>query len=154
MKVIRCILIIIIFYRIGLITGQTTEYHFKPGNQETAEYDFSPCQQELNDTTLYTIVDSMPEFPGGEDSLYIYIKENLKYPKGRATYEGAVMVYFVVETDGQLTGIQFGETTIIAKDAVRIAESLIKKMPKWETGKCNGRKVRVVYSIPVPFYRE
>lgn len=64
------------------------------------------------------------------------------------------MMYFVVETDGRLSGVQCGETNIIAKNAVKMAESLIKRMPKWETGKCNGKKVRVVYSIPVPFYRE
>ncbi len=122
--------------------------------QEIAEYNVNPCKLESNDTTLYSIVDSMPEFPGGVDSLYIFIKENLKNPKEKYTYDGALMMYFVVETDGRLSGVQCGETNIIAKNAVKMAESLIKRMPKWETGKCNGKKVRVVYSIPVPFYRE
>lgn len=81
MKAIRYLLIIFIFCRAVSLNCQTTIHTVNMDYQEIAEYNVNPCKLESNDTTLYSIVDSMPEFPGGVDSLYIFIKENLKIQK-------------------------------------------------------------------------
>ena len=60
---------------------------------------------------------------------------------------GKVYVTFVVEKDGSLTDIKvirdigFGT----GKEAIRV----LKSSPKWTPGEKNGKKVRVLYSIPI-----
>ena len=39
---------------------------------------------ETSVTKVYTIVDQMPEFPGGEVALYQYLKDEVRYPPAAA----------------------------------------------------------------------
>jgi TonB family protein len=99
----------------------------------------------------YTIVDEMPEFPGGPDALYPYIRETLKYP-GTAIeqgVEGIVYLTFVVETDGTLSDIKVlrGIGAGCDEEALRI----VRGMPKWKPGKQRGVPVRVRYNLPIRF---
>ena len=52
-----------------------------------------------------------PEFIGGEDSLYAFLKKNVHYPKEaiEKKVEGKVFVSFIVEKDGSITNAK-GET--------------------------------------------
>jgi protein TonB len=102
------------------------------------------------DRTIYTIVEQMPEFPGGPDSLTKYIFENLRYPN-QATVEGVVYVGFIVEPDGTLSAIEVvrGIEPNYDKEAVRI----IKSLPRWEPGIHEGKPVRVKLRVPVRFKR-
>ena len=34
-----------------------------------------------NDTTIYTVVDEMPQFPGGDSAMVAYITNNVHYPQ-------------------------------------------------------------------------
>src|SRR5436853_139199 len=51
--------------------------------------------------TVYTIVEQMPEFPGGEKKMLDYVSDNFKVPKG--TPDGRVYVNFVITTAGKVT---------------------------------------------------
>lgn len=100
--------------------------------------------------TIYSNVDSMPEFPGGIDSLNLFINNNLRWPEDNgAEYSGRVYISFIVETDGTLTNkkILRGIDKPVDDEALK----LIEKMPKWKTGKCKGNPVSVRYIIPIPF---
>jgi periplasmic protein TonB len=61
--------------------------------------------------------------------------------------KGKVYVTFVVEKDGSLTDIKvlrdIGYGT--GKEAIRV----LSKCPKWMPGEQNGKKVRVLYSLPI-----
>ena len=100
---------------------------------------------------VFTVVEDMPVFPGGQKALISYLAENIKYPaeakKDKIT--GKVFVSFVVEKDGSI-----GDTKILRgighgcdKEALRVIEG----MPNWTPGKQKGKAVRVAYNIPIKF---
>ena len=103
---------------------------------------------------VYTVVEQMPEFPGGNDKLREYISSNTQYPQEAIEkgVEGKVFVGFVVEKDGSigdvklLRGIGYG----CDEEAMRV----VKSMPKWIPGRQHGKTVRVGYQIPVFFKLE
>lgn len=98
-----------------------------------------------------TIVEEMPEFPGGPEALYPYIRENLKYPEKaiKQGVEGIVHLTFVVETDGTLSDIKVlrGIGAGCDEEALRI----VRGMPKWKPGKQRGKAFRVRYNLPIRF---
>lgn len=108
-----------------------------------------PVQQE--DNQVYTYVEQMPEFPGGEAKLLKYLADNIKYPPmaSENDIQGRVIIEFVVGADGKIKdakvakGIGFG----CDEEALRV----VKSMPPWNPGKQNGRSVNVNYRVPVKF---
>jgi protein TonB len=101
--------------------------------------------------TVFTIVEKMPEFPGGPKAFNKFLMENLKYPKmEQVTHiEGTVYVSFIVDTDGKITDIEIlrAPSPGLAKEAERV----IKMMPKWIPGEQRGNKVRVKFNQPLKF---
>lgn len=100
---------------------------------------------------VFTIVEEMPSFPGGEAKLMEYLQTKIKYP-GIARengISGRVYVTFVVDKDGKikeaklLRGIGGG----CDEEALRV----VKSMPDWKPGRQNGRNVSVQYNLPVNF---
>ncbi len=94
------------------------------------------------------IVELMPSFPGGNEALMDYLKNNLVYPQ-EDSVEGRVVISFVVERDGSITEAQVAKSLAPAYDeeALRV----IKAMPKWAPGRRNGETTRTKYSIPISF---
>ena len=106
------------------------------------------------DTTapVFHVVEYLPEFPGGEDSLKKFLVDNIVYPKRAVEqeWEGRVVIGFVVEVDGSLSGIKVLRSSghvILDEEALRVAKS----MPNWIPGKQRGKNVRVQFQIPVIF---
>lgn len=108
----------------------------------------SSVQQAKFDTTLFTMVEINPQFPGGQAAMDRFIDKNLNYPSGESK-QGRVIVDFVVERNGSLTDIKVvrGLSEAINAEAVR----LVSSFPNWIPGMQNGRKARVYYSIPIKF---
>jgi TonB family protein len=100
---------------------------------------------------IYTAVEQNPEFVGGQDKMYQYLGENIKYPAAaqRADVSGRVFVKFIVEDDGTIgdvvvmKGIGFG----CDEEAIRV----VKSMPRWKPGVQNGKNVRVYYNMPIVY---
>lgn len=111
----------------------------------------APVEEE-EEEVVFVVVESMPEFPGGQQQLYKYINENIKYPviAQENGIQGRVICQFVVNRDGSLVDIDVvrssGEPSL-DKEAVRV----IKSMPKWKPGKQRGKPVRVKYTLPINF---
>ena len=99
----------------------------------------------------YDVVEQMPEFPGGQAALLKWISNNVKYPTiaEENGIQGRVVCTFIVERDGSITDVQVARSIdpSLDKEAVRV----LKKMPRWNSGKQNGQKVRVKYTVPVTF---
>lgn len=99
----------------------------------------------------FTFVEVMPEYPGGSENLYEFIKKNLIYPEAAksAQIEGKVMVGFVVEKDGRLTNFRIvaGKDESCNEEAMR----LCKMMGKWNPGTQGGKPVRVSMVVPISF---
>ncbi len=98
----------------------------------------------------YRIVDQMPEFTGGRDSMLSYLEENINYPADNNT-EGTVVATFVVDTLGNIrtvrTVARFDNSSELEEEVSRV----ISNMPNWIPGKHQGKKVEVMYNIPIGF---
>lgn len=105
-------------------------------------------QHETKDS-VYTSVDQMPEYPGGQGSLLKYITKNLRYPieDKDGGIQSKVIVNFVIDRYGKTRDIKVARS-IGSKFEKSIIE-LIKNMPEWEPGKYKGKAVNVKYVLPV-----
>lgn len=103
------------------------------------------------ETKIFTVVEQMPSFPGGEAALMQYLSKNIKYPPfaEENNIQGRVICTFVVERDGSVTDIHIakGVDPSLDKEAIRV----VSGMPKWIPGRQNGQSVRVKYTLPVTF---
>ena len=111
----------------------------------------APVEEE-EEEVVFVIVESMPEFPGGQQALFKYLSENVKYPviAQENGIQGRVICQFVVNKDGSIVDVEVvrsGGDASLDKEAVRV----IKTMPKWKPGKQRGKPVRVKYTVPVNF---
>ena len=109
-------------------------------------------QEDEEEEVVFVIVESMPEFPGGQQALFKYLSENVKYPviAQENGIQGRVICQFVVNKDGSIVDVEVvrsGGDPSLDKEAVRV----IKSMPKWKPGKQRGKPVRVKYTVPVNF---
>lgn len=108
------------------------------------------AQDTLSERRGYQVVDQMPEFPGGDEKMYRYLSENLKFSKRIIENDpvySKVYVGFIVEADGQLTNFHLkrGESGPLADEVIRV----LKSMPPWNPGKMAGEPVAVEYILPV-----
>jgi protein TonB len=108
-------------------------------------------EEEVVEAEVFTIVEQMPSFPGGDAKMYEYLGKNIKYPQiARETgIQGRVFVNFVVEPDGSVSNVKVlrGIGGGCDEEAMRV----VKGMPKWSPGKQRGKTVRVSYTLPVVF---
>lgn len=110
-----------------------------------------PPKHVVEETKIFTVVEQMPMYPGGDGALMGYLRDNIHYPTVAAEngVQGRVVVGFVVERDGSITDVNIlrGVDPSLDREAMRV----VKSMPKWTPGKQNGSAVRVKYQVPVSF---
>ena len=110
-----------------------------------------PPKHVVEETKIFTVVEQMPMFPGGDGALMGYLRDNIHYPTVAAEngVQGRVVVGFVVERDGSITDVNIlrGVDPSLDREAMRV----VKSMPRWNPGKQNGSAVRVKYQVPVSF---
>lgn len=106
---------------------------------------------EEEEAQIFTVVESMPGFPGGEAARIKYLNNNIKYPQmaRESGIQGRVFVTFVVEKDGSVTDVRVlrGIGGGCDEEAIRV----IQNMPKWQPGKQRGKPVRVQFNMPILF---
>jgi protein TonB len=95
--------------------------------------------------------DVMPEFPGGEQALYTFLSDNIRYPLEAVErgVQGKVVVKFVVAKDGSIKNVKNINSVFPALD--NEALRLIKSMPKWKAGTQEGVPVNVNFTLPITF---
>lgn len=112
--------------------------------------DTKPSTVTTQEETIFTVVEQMPEFPGGMEALYQFLAANIKYPGGPDDcVNGKVIVSFVIEKDGTVSDAKVVRKLHPAFDeeALRV----VKLMPKWEPGRQEGKPVRVQFNLPINF---
>ncbi|MBO7082948.1 MAG: energy transducer TonB [Bacteroidales bacterium] len=108
-------------------------------------------EEEVVEAEIFTIVEEMPEFPGGMQKLADYLAKNIKYPQmaRESGIQGRVFVNFVVEPDGHVSNVNVMRS--LGGGCDEEAMRVVKAMPKWKPGKQRGKAVRVSYILPVNF---
>ena len=111
----------------------------------------APEPPKHEENKIFTVVEQMPMYPGGDAALMQYLSSNIHYPAVAAEngVQGRVVVGFVVERDGSITDVNVMRSVdpSLDREAVRV----VKNMPRWTPGKQNGSAVRVKYQVPVAF---
>ncbi len=100
----------------------------------------------------FLIVEHMPEFPGGKEALFDFLKANLNYPQNAkdSAIKGTVFVQFLVNKAGNLSGFKVmrGIGGGCDEEAIRV----IKLMPnKWKPGIQNKYLESVYFQLPIKF---
>jgi len=100
---------------------------------------------------IFTIVEQMPQFPGGEKEMMAFLSKNLKYPviAQEQGIQGTVFLRFVVGKNGEVSEVtvQRSLDPNCDKEAIRV----VKSMPRFIPGKQNGNPVLVYFNLPVRF---
>jgi len=108
-----------------------------------------PCNIPVTD---YYQLDSVPVFPGGEEMVPVWLKENTKYPASARSHDiqGTVWVSFIIDTTGYvicpkiIKGIEpiLNHASVIA----------VLNMPQWKPGTKNGKKVFTELRLPFNYH--
>ncbi len=112
----------------------------------------APAYEESEDNSLYVMVQEMPEYPGGVDSMKVFLNSNINYKgikKTKATQE-MVRIEFVIEKDGEMTNLAILKSSgnnAFDNEAMRV----VRKMPFWKAGMLDGKLVRTKIIIPVRY---
>ncbi|MBQ8530378.1 MAG: energy transducer TonB [Parabacteroides sp.] len=108
-------------------------------------------EEEESEQQIFTVVEKMPEFPGGMAALMKYLANAIKYPviAQENGIQGRVSCSFVINKDGSIVDavVLRGVDPSLDKEALRV----INAMPKWKPGEQRGKPVRVKYTVPVTF---
>ena len=120
----------------------------RPGPRDSS----SAPAELMDDKPLdFRVVESLPQFPGGAVAFMKWLTRNLRYPLAaeRQKIEGRVVVQFIVERDGSVSGLKVTAPAhpYLNREAMRV----LRTMPKWTPGVQNDRPCRTRVSIPVVF---
>ncbi|HET9569841.1 MAG TPA: TonB family protein [Bacteroidales bacterium] len=103
------------------------------------------------DNQLYTVVDVMPSFPGGEAGLMEFLGKILRYPylAKEKKMEKTVICCFFIEKDGSVKQpfVMQPDIPMFDREALRVIQSL----PKWIPARKQGKPIRVKYILPINF---
>ena len=107
----------------------------------------------LEGDVAFEMVDmTSPEFPGGTQALFNFIRENLQYPNNDTCVTGRVVAQFTVKEDGSIANARVirGIHPDFDKEALRV----INMMPKCKPGTKQGEVVDTEYTVPIIFSAE
>jgi TonB family protein len=112
--------------------------------------DFFPNEQVV-EPDFFTIVEDMPQFPGGDAALMKFITNNTTYPQTAMdnNISGVVYVSYIVGADGRIGNVRVvrGVNAELNAEAVRV----VKLLPSCTPGRQRGQAVPVQFTIPVKF---
>ncbi len=124
----------------------------KPTDNKEVVVDFATVDNNKGpEEQIFTSVEQMPVFPGGDRAMMEFLAQNIKYPTTAQEHniQGKVVLQFVVTKTGEI-----GEVKIVKPvDPELDAEALrvVKLLPKFIPGKSEGKDVAVWYTLPVYF---
>ena len=112
--------------------------------QATGQKNGEPAQ-------VYSFVDQVAEFPGGQEAMIQYLAKQIHYPEEARSkkIEGTVILTFVVTETGKISEIQLarGFEKTCDQEAIRVVQS----MPDWKPAVHNGKKVAMQYTLPIKY---
>ena len=121
-------------------------------NTTTNTLSTTNMQTQQTATKVFTVVEEMPEFKGGNKAMMEFLMMNMKYPQTavKAKQQGRAVVGFVVRKDGTVSDVHITKSAgyaVLDEEAMRV----VKSMPAWEPGKQKGKPVNVKYYVPITF---
>jgi len=116
-----------------------------------AIYSQSNQDSQHPEDSIYSVVEKMPEFPGGEKAVISFLSQTIQYPEKaqKKNEQGKVIVQFVISKTGKVENAKVlkGVSPSLDDEALRV----IGLLPDWIPGEQNGEKVAVYRIIPIMF---
>jgi periplasmic protein TonB len=107
--------------------------------------------EQVIETPVFTVVEEMPSYPGGDEARIKFLTDNIKYPQmaKETGITGTVYVIFTTDEKGRVTDVQLqrGIGGGCDEEAIRV----VKMMPPWNPGKQNGKPVKVRFTMQIKF---
>lgn len=120
-----------------------------PDTEGDPEVDVDYIPEKSPDEPWLPPIETLPEFPGGDNNLLKYIKSNMLIPSMAIELgaSGTVVLQFVVNEEGDIADIKIVQDVCCGcgKAAVR----MLRKMPKWKPANMNGHPVSFTYTLPI-----
>ncbi len=109
----------------------------------------SIAQEDSNATmhdTIYSFVEEMPQFPGGDTAMMGYIANNLHCDSDNQMGK-RILVAFVITKTGSISDVKVMKG--IENGCCEAVLTLIRRMPAWTPGKHLGTAVDVQQFLPI-----
>ena len=107
--------------------------------------------QAADNSQVYTYVEQMPVFPGGQEALVKGLSSTIVYPTEalQQRISGKVIVKYVVDASGRVQDVQVARSAhpLLDAEAVRAVGTL----PAYTPGQQSGRVVPVSLTLPIQF---
>ncbi|MBL4715862.1 MAG: hypothetical protein COA57_15655 [Flavobacteriales bacterium] len=141
----------VVHYGNGTVKRWIDKLFLEKGKWKVAPQFVNSSVVTLEEPEIFTIVEQMPEFKGGQSALFRYLADNIKYPsQAKANgIQGRVYVSFVIDKTGNVTNAKIlrGIGGGCDQESLRV----VNAMPKWIPGKQRGKLVVVQYNLPIRF---
>ena len=139
-----------VFSQTNVDNGQDDRMNFQTAVNEVIVEKPVETPKEVKQE-IFTAVEQMPQFPGGDAALMKYLSSHINYPPMAAenNVQGKVILQFVVGTDGRVGEVKIARS--VDKDLDKEAMRVVKSLPKFIPGRQNGQAVPVWYTLPVSF---
>jgi TonB family protein len=150
MAAIPAFFAVLVFFTAGTV-GNLAAQNTQQQTKTTEEQKVVPQEKSQAAGPVFTVVETMPSFPGGQEAMSKYLATNIKYPENAKAkgIQGTVFITYVVETDGSVSNVKVlrGIESECDAEAFRVVSS----MPKWTPGIQKGQAVRVQFNLPIKF---
>lgn len=107
--------------------------------------------EETDEVFKWYQVQEKASFPGGEEAMDQFIKDNMDIPDIAfdEAESGTVLVTFTVEKNGTLSNIQIASKRKIGYGVEEAAIEVIKKMPRWKPALQRDKPARMAFTKPI-----
>lgn len=122
----------IVFLAIQFVSAQETTTDSKTTDSNNFIYNLDEIKK-------------IPEFPGGMNEFYNFIRKNYNAPS--KTLSDKVLVRFIIEKDGSLSSFKVLKS--VNYDSDKEAVRVLSICPNWIPGEKNGQKVRCKLTLPI-----
>lgn len=113
----------------------------------------APPITSLDSNRIFEVVETMPEFIGGIDSMYRYIYKHFSKPEEaiKNNIQGRVLISFIVNQDGSLSDIKplLPASKHLGYGIEEALVELVKNMPNWKPGYQRNKVVKCRYTLPI-----
>lgn len=128
---------IVVFVMIISISSYNRKDEYQGNTKLNCPYEFD----SLAKMNVFTYVDEMPEYTGGNSAMLKFIVKNFRYPS-QENFQASFKVQFVVDIDGSIIAARIkdrdkDELTLVEKELLKV----VYKMPKWRPGSCFSKSV-------------
>ena len=127
---------------------------FKNTRKEAKKLFDKSLQMQIDTGYVFILTDSMPQYVGGEDSIFMYLDRSCRLynsvdKRGCSNPNGTVYCRFIVEKDGSITNYKIVRSLDLNADN-KVLESM-KIMPNWKPATINDQPVRCTMVLPFKF---